>query len=135
MMRLLRKYIFSNWGLKLVALGISFFLWATYNAEPVAEVGFTVPLEFVNVPSSLEISTDVPTTIRVRVRGRSGLVRRLSAVDLSLRVDLKNAQAGNREIDLTPNMVGVPYGATVVRLSPSEFDAVLTPHHSPTPTE
>jgi hypothetical protein len=135
MMRLLRKYIFSNWGLKLVALGISFFLWATYNAEPVAEVGFTVPLEFVNVPSSLEISTDVPTTIRVRVRGRSGLVRRLSAVDLSLRVDLKNAQAGNREIDLTPNMVGVPYGATVVRLSPSEFDAVLTPHHSPAPTE
>jgi len=135
MMRLLRKYISPNWGLKLVALGISFFLWATYNAEPFAEVGYAVPLEFVNVPPTLEISTDVPTTIRVRVRGRSGLVRRLSAVDLSLRVDLKNAQAGDREIQLTPDMVGVPYGATVVRLSPSEFDAVLTPHHSPSPTE
>ncbi|HYB60437.1 MAG TPA: CdaR family protein [Methylomirabilota bacterium] len=135
MMRFLRKYIFPNWGLKLLSLGISFFLWTTYNAEPVAEVGYAVPLEFVNVPPTLEISTDVPTTIRVRVRGRSGLVRRLTAVDLSLRVDLKNAQPGDREIHLTPDMVGVPYGATVVRLSPSEFDAVLTPHRGPPPTE
>ena len=135
MMRLLRKYVFPNWGLKLLALGISFFLWATYNAEPFAEVGFTVPLEFINVPPRLEISTDVPTTIRVRVRGRSGLVRRLSAVDLSLRVDLKNARPGEREIQLTPDMVGVPYGATVVRLSPSEFDAMLTAHHGPSPTD
>jgi len=133
--RFFRKYVFPNWGLKVLSLGISFFLWTTYNAEPVSEVGFTVPLEFVNIPRSLEISSDVPTTVRVRVRGRSGLVRRLSAVDLSLRVDLKGAQAGDQEIHLTPEMVGVPYGATVVRLTPSEFDAELTPHHSAPPAE
>ena len=133
--RFLRKYVFSNWGLKLLSLGISFFLWTTYNAEPLSEVGYTVPLEFVNIPRALEISNDVPTTVRVRVRGRSGLLRRLSAVDLSLRVDLKSAQAGNQEIRLTPDMVGVPYGAAVVRLSPSEFDAVLEPHRAPPPAE
>ncbi|MGO9639696.1 MAG: YbbR-like domain-containing protein [Candidatus Acidiferrales bacterium] len=133
--RFLRKYVFSNWGLKLLSLGISFFLWTTYNAEPLSEVGYTVPLEFVNIPRALEISNDVPTTVRVRVRGRSGLLRRLSAVDLSLRVDLKSAQAGNQEIRLTPDMVGVPYGATVVRLSPSEFAAVLEPHRAPPPAE
>jgi YbbR domain-containing protein len=133
--RFLRKYVFSNWGLKLLSLGISFFLWTTYNAEPLSEVGYTVPLEFVNIPRALEISNDVPTTVRVRVRGRSGLLRRLSAVDLSLRVDLKSAQAGSQEIRLTPDMVGVPYGATVVRLSPSGFDAVLEPHRAPPPVE
>ena len=39
-MGFLRKYIFANAGLKLLALAISFLLWATYTAEPYAEVGF-----------------------------------------------------------------------------------------------
>ena len=60
-MRFLRKYIFANAGLKLLALAISFLLWATYTSEPYAEVGFQVPLEFTTMPPQLEISGDVPT--------------------------------------------------------------------------
>src|SRR5258706_6098538 len=85
-MRFLRKYIFANAGSKVLALGISFLLWATYTSEPFAEVGFQVPLEFTSMPAHLEISGDVPTTVRVRVRGRSVLLRRLVTADLSVRV-------------------------------------------------
>jgi len=49
----LRKYIFANAGLKLLALAISFLVWATYTAEPYAEVGFQVPLEFTTMPPLL----------------------------------------------------------------------------------
>ena len=76
-MRFLRKYIFANAALKILSLGISFLLWATYTAEPFAEVGFQVPLEFTSMPAQLEISGDVPNTVRVRVRGRSALLRRV----------------------------------------------------------
>ena len=85
-MRWLRTYIFPNWWLKLAALAISCILWTTYTDEPISEVGFSLPLEFVNIPPTLEISSDVPTTIHVRVRGRSALVRRLTTTDLSVRV-------------------------------------------------
>ena len=77
MLGFLRKYVFANAGLKLLAIAISFLLWATYTAEPYAEVGFQVPLEFTTMPSQLEMSGDVPTVVHVRVRGRSALLRRM----------------------------------------------------------
>lgn len=130
-MRWLRKYVFPNWWLKLAALAISCVLWATYNAEPITEVGFALPLEFVNIPPSLEISSDVPTTIHVRVRGRSALVRRITDGDMSVRVDLSNAQAGDTSVHLDPSMVEAPYGAAVARISPSDFHVILAPRRAP----
>src|SRR6266566_7731780 len=109
-MRFLRKYILANAGSKVLALGISFLLWATYTSEPFAEVGFQVPLEFTSMPARLEISGDVPTSVHVRVRGRSALLRRMVPADLNLRVDLRDGKEGTSELRITPDMVGVPYG-------------------------
>jgi YbbR domain-containing protein len=132
-MRFLRKYIFANATLKLLSLGVSFLLWTTYTSEPFAEVGFQVPLEFTSMPARLEISGDVPTAVHVRVRGRSALLRRVVAADLNLRVDLKNGKEGVSEIRITPDMVGAPYGATVVQVSPSAFQVTLVPRRAPAP--
>ena len=131
--RLLRKYIFANAGLKLLALGISFFLWATYTAEPFAEVGFQVPLEFTSMPPQLEISGDIPTVAHVRVRGRSALLRRMIAADLNLRLDLKDEKIGTSSLRIAPSMVGAPFGATVVEVSPDEIHVTLVPRHGPAP--
>ncbi len=129
-MRFLRKYIFANAALKLLSLGISFLLWATYTSEPFAEVGFQVPLEFTSMPAQLEISGDVPTSVHVRVRGRSALLRRMVAADLNLRVDLKEGKEGPSQMRITPDMVGAPYGVTVVQVTPSAFQVTLVPRHA-----
>jgi len=128
---LLRKYIFANAGLKLLAVAISFLLWATYTAEPYAEVGFQVPLEFTTMPPLLEISGDVPTTAHIRVRGRSALLRRMIPADLNLRLDMKDGKQGTTTLQITPEMVGAPYGATVVQVAPSEIHVTLVPRHGP----
>jgi hypothetical protein len=128
-MRFLRKYIFASAALKLLALAISFLLWATYTSEPYAEVGFQVPLEFTSMPTHLEISGDLPTAVHVRVRGRSALLRRMVAADINLRVDLKDGKEGPSQIRITPDMVGAPYGVTVVQVSPSQFQVTLVPRH------
>ena len=132
-MGFLRKYIFANAGMKVLALAISFLLWATYTAEPYAEVGFQVPLEFTTIPAQLEISGDVPTTVRVRVRGRSALLRRMVAADLNLRIDLKNAGVGTKALHITPEMVGAPYGATVVQVSPEQIQVTLVSRQAASP--
>jgi len=129
-MRFLRKYVFANAALKVLALGISFLLWATYTSEPFAEVGFQVPLEFTSMPAQLEISGDVPNTVRVRVRGRSALLRRLVTADLSVRVDLKDWKDGPSQVRITPDMVGSPYGVTIVQVTPSAFPVTLVPRHA-----
>jgi hypothetical protein len=130
-MRLLRRVFVHNWGLKLVALGISFFLWATYTAEPFAEVGYNVPIAYVNVPDGLAIGGTPPNAVRVVIRGRSGLLRRLMPSDLSLDVDLATAPSGEVPIRLSPTMVAAPYGTAVVRLAPSEFHVSLVPTKVP----
>src|ERR1700674_5241291 len=108
-MRFLRKYIFANAGLKILALCISFLLWATYTSEPFAEVGFQVPLEFTSMPPQLEMSGDVPTSVHVRVRGRSAFLRRMVAADLNLSMDMKDGKEGTTSLQISPEMVGAPY--------------------------
>jgi hypothetical protein len=130
---LLRKYIFANAGLKILALAISFLLWATYTAEPYAEVGFQVPLEFTTMPPQLEMSGDVPTLAHIRVRGRSALLRRMIPADLNLRLDMKGGKEGTTTLNITPEMVGAPYGATVVQVAPSEIHVTLVPRHATAP--
>ena len=132
-MGFLRKYVLANAGLKLLALAISFLLWATYTSEPYAEVGFLVPLEITTMPNQLEISGDVPTAARVRVRGRSALLRRMVAADLDLRLDLKDGKEGSTTMALTPEMVQAPFGATVVQVEPSEIHVTLVPRHGTAP--
>src|SRR4029077_13480961 len=133
MTRFLRKYIFANAGLKLLALAISFLLWATYTAEPYAEIGFQVPLEFTTMPPPLEMSGDVPTSAPIRVRGRSALLRPMIPADLNLRLDMKDGKQGTTTLNITPEMVGAPYGATVVQVAPSEIQVTLVPRHAPAP--
>jgi len=132
-MRFLREYVFANAALKLLALGISFLLWTTYTSEPFAEVGFQVALEFTNMPPQLEISGDVPTSVHVRVRGRSALLRRMTAADLNLSMDFKDGKEGTALLRITPEMVRAPYGVTVVQVSPSEFHVTLVPRRGSPP--
>lgn len=133
MLRLLRKYVFANAGLKLLALAVSFLLWSTYTSEPFAEVGFQLPLEFTNMPAQLEISGDIPTVAHVRVRGRSALLRRIISADLNLRLDMKDGKEGTSSLHIAPEMVGAPYGATVVEVSPAEIHVTLVPRRGQPP--
>jgi YbbR domain-containing protein len=129
----LRKYVLADAGLKLLALAISFLLWATYTAEPYAEVGFQLPLEFTTMPPQLEISGDVPTVVHIRVRGRSALLRRMIPADLNLRLDMKDGKQGTSIVNISPEMVRAPYGATVVQVAPTEIHVTLVPRHGPAP--
>jgi hypothetical protein len=92
-----------------------------------------VPLEFTTMPGQLEISGDVPNAARIRVRGRSALLRRMVAADLNLRLDLRNGTQGTTTFQITPQMVGAPFGATVVQVEPSEIHVTLVPRHGPPP--
>lgn len=130
-MRILRRVFLHNLRLKLIALGISFFLWATYTAEPFAQVGYNVPVFYVNVPEGLAVSGAPPNVVRVVLRGRSGLLRRLTPADLTLNVDLATARSGEVPVRLSPAMVDIPYGTEVVRLAPAEFQVSLVPAKTP----
>ena len=47
-MDFLRKYVFHNFGLKLLSLAVAVLLWMAITRDPVAEVALNVPIEFHN---------------------------------------------------------------------------------------
>ncbi len=128
-----RNLLLHNWHLKLLSVVIAFFLWATYTGEPAAEVGFQVPLEFRNLPDTLEISGDVPAQIYVRVRGRASRLRELTSHDFSIPLDLAGARPGEKFIRINDDVVDEPLGTEVVRITPDSVRLVLVPRGSRAP--
>lgn len=128
-MDFLRNWVLHHWFLKLLALLISFLLWAGYTSEPFVEVGYNVPLQFFNIPSELEIAGDVPAQAHVRIRGRSIVLRRITPADLAVSVDLAGTAQGETLVHITPGQLSLPPATELVRLTPSEVRIRLLPRH------
>jgi len=114
----------SNLLLKVLALFLAFVVWFVVSAprrERVAERAFAAPLSLVGMRRDLVITTAVPDTVSVRLRGRASQVRSLSSANLEVTVDLSWAQQGGEvTITLRPQALNVPPDVDVVSISPTQ---------------
>ncbi|HET7184425.1 MAG TPA: CdaR family protein [Terriglobales bacterium] len=120
-MDFLRKYVFHNFGLKLLSLVVAVLLWLAVTRDPVAEIALNVPIEFHNAPEHLEISSETIPQVLVRVRGPVREVRDLSPSEVHAIIDLARVQPGERTYDLAPKRIRVPDGVEVVQAVPSQI--------------
>ena len=119
---LLRRTFVQNVGLKLISLLLAIGLWMVVVVrDPVAEVEMKVPIEFHNVPESLEIDSASFTEAQVRVRGPGRLVHRLRSGDVRAEIDLSAVHPGSRTFDLSSRNVRVPQDLEVVQIVPGQF--------------
>lgn len=114
----------KNLGLKFISLALAVVLWFVVSAprrEPVRERLFTVPLSLVSMPPRLVITTDIPGSVAVRVRGRAADLRNLSTQNLEVPVELGWIQnAGEAEITLRPQAINVPPELEIVSIVPNK---------------
>lgn len=110
---------FRNLWLKLLSIAIAGLLWLVVAGDRVVERVVRVPLEFQNLPAGLEVVTDTPDAIEVRLRGPSGTLGGITAVDAWTVVDVRTARPGRRLYNLTAGQVNVPYGVEVVQVNPA----------------
>ncbi|BCW92116.1 CdaR family protein [Thermoanaerobaculum aquaticum] len=108
-------------GLALLALALSVVLWYARALErrmPVAEREVEASLTLVNIPPNLVVTSDVPRTVAVRLRGP---LERLQAVDkLGAVVDLAQAREGEASYPVASRLVNLPLDVGVVGISPPE---------------
>lgn len=113
----------SSLGLKLVSLFLAFVVWFIVSAprrERVSERAFAAPLSLIGMPRELVITTQMPDTVSVRLRGRVTDLRSLSSQKLEVTVDLSWAQPGEAEITLRPQAINVPPDVEVVSVEPNK---------------
>ena len=116
---------FQHLVLKLLALGLGVLCWLVFSGDAIVERVLRVPLELQQFPPGLELQTEAPSTVEVRVRGGSGTLSRLSPADIVAVVDLHGARAGQRLFHVTPDQVRVPFGVEIVQITPSTVALVF----------
>jgi YbbR domain-containing protein len=129
MLDFLRSYVFANFGYKVVSLALAVGLWLALARDPAASVAVTVPIEFHNIPTNLEISAVNIPEAQVRVRGPERLIHELRPQDVHVEVDLSGVKPGERTFDLTAQQVRQPRDLEVAQVIPSQvrlsFDTAL----------
>lgn len=117
-MNRLRQFLLKNLGLKGLSLLFAFLLWLQVAGQQTVQRTVTLPVEFVNIPTQLEISNDYEKTVEVAVRSE----RRATVFDerdMSVVVDLKDASAGIQVIRLTENNIrNRPVGVQILLMTP-----------------
>ena len=123
--------LFRDLGLKVFAIAAAVLLWLTVAGDPVAERGLRIPLEFENLPDSVEILGGPPDAVEVRVRGSSAVLRRLETGDVAAIIDLGSERLGPRLFDMTAGRVRAPLGVDVTQVFPSTVSLTLEAAGSP----
>lgn len=108
-----------NLGLKILSICIATLLWLVIAGERVVERVLRVPVELQNLPSDLEIVSNPPDAVEVRVRGSSGTLARMGQGEISAIIDVGAARTGRRLFHLTPATIKAPYGLETVQVSPA----------------
>jgi YbbR domain-containing protein len=114
----------SNLGLKLLSLFLAFVVWLVVSAprrENVSERAFAAPLSLIGIPRELVITTSVPDTVNVRLRGRGSDLRTLSSQNLEVTLDLRWIQPGDAQVTLRPQAINVPPNVEVVSIDPTKM--------------
>ncbi len=120
MIKTLKRLFVENFLIKLFSLVFAVALWLHVVARGTAEVNFIVPLELRDIPQSMMVVGQTPGYVDVRLQGQEGMVKRLSARDISAFVSLSDAKAGELAFNLSPSNVTVPGTIKVAGISPAE---------------
>lgn len=123
---MLRQLFVHDLGLKLLALALAVVFWLQVAGQPVVERGIDVPLGFENVPELLYVGSDMPDSVRVRVRGAANIVNGLQPGDVVAAIDLAGERPGRRRLfDMFAGRVRVPFGVEVTQVFPTTVTVAL----------
>lgn len=121
---------FRHLGLKALSIALAALIWLLVAGEQIVDRALRIPLEFINLPAALELVSEPPTAVDVRVRGSSGALSRVQTGELVAVLDMRAARPGLRLFHLTGADVRSPFGIEVVQISPSNLSIAFEPSAS-----
>src|SRR5437867_831017 len=98
----------QNLYLKAFSFVLALVCWFVVSGEEASLKDFAVPLEYVNLPRSLDLAGRLTDTVAVRLRAPEPILRTTAEDRLVARIDLSRAALGEQRIPLTAEMIKVP---------------------------
>ncbi len=116
------RRITANFGWKLLSLAIAITLWFMIVGDPELTTTITVPVQYRRTSTDLEISSDVPHTVQLEIRGPSSKIASVLPSNTPVVLDLSNEQgAGERTFTITDDNVQLPPGVSLSRAIPAQL--------------
>jgi YbbR domain-containing protein len=115
-------------GLMLVALLLAGLVWygnARDRRERISERQIEAPVILVNKPAEMVITSEVPRSLTLRLRGPLKRLRELTAEQVGVVLDLRGASEGVSDIPVETRNVVTPSTIEVVAASPSQVPLKL----------
>jgi YbbR domain-containing protein len=123
----LLAFLGRNKSLKLLSLFLAVALWLAVGGEERTETNLNISLELLNLPSNLMVTSEIPSSIQVRVSGPRGLIRSLTQSRLTHTLDLASVKAGRQTFPLGVGTFEFPRGVQVTRVQPNPLVLTFTP--------
>ena len=117
--RALKALLTQNWRPKLATLVAVSLLWFVLVGQQNAELGFAIPVVYLNVPEELTIQGNQVQEVLVRVRGSRGVLNFLDPSQLKVVIDLRKARAGTQRYAISAKEIELPPGVQLVGVNPS----------------
>jgi YbbR domain-containing protein len=114
-------------GLKLLSLLLAVALWFAVGVEEPTETTLSVALELVNPPQGMMITSEIPSSLQVRVIGPGSAIRKLTQSRLAQTIDLAGYKRGRHSIPLGTKTFNFPRGVQVTRVQPNPLNLTLAP--------
>ena len=116
--------MWNNWQYRVLAILLAMASWYVVSGQEKVETWLEVPLEFVNLPPQMEITSGLVSKLQVRIRGTSNQVRSLNVGRLAYKLDLGKISVGSNVIPLVPESMTVTSAVEVVEISPTRLELV-----------
>jgi uncharacterized protein (TIGR00159 family) len=124
----LRRSIFKNLDLKFAAFGLAAVIWGmSFLAAGATIRTFSIPIEFSNVPSGMEVTSQSADSLDIQVQGSPWIMDSVSLSKYVGRFDLKNIQPGWHTLQFQQNTLNMPPGITVDRVTPGAVRVQVEP--------
>ena len=112
------KSLISHPGVKLLALFIALIFWTLVSAprrEKSIERMVEMPLSLVGLPRDLIITTPVPDSVNVRLRGRPSVLSG-SSKNMEATLDLSGSRQGEVRLPIGPQSLALPQDVEVAEV-------------------
>ena len=113
------EFLTRNIWWKLFALLIAVLLWIAVANEPELSTFVSVPIEFKDFPTSLDISSNIVDHVELEMRGPSGELRNFIGNRTAVVLDMSDAVPGERTYTIDAADVHLPRTLRLIRVIPS----------------
>ncbi|HEX6202736.1 MAG TPA: CdaR family protein [Thermoanaerobaculia bacterium] len=114
------------WGLRVLALGLALILWFALSfqrRESRSEKQVQASVTYMRGDEMVIL--DPRQTVDLTLSGPRETINRVNPFDVSVQVDLRQAEPGTHEVNLSAENVSLPQGLRVDRLQPSSVEVTV----------